>query len=609
MYTREGFESMTVIRLREIARENDIRLSAGISKSGIVDRLCEELIKDELPSPIKPEPQAEASSPVIRPISMPANDEPDPGITSPTPSFTRVPLHTPSRTASPLPPHGPATVNRGNVPGTNKPVFSLEGVRAWSNPRPQQNTSASTYQQRSAVPIGERRQPSPYGDRRPAARPFQTVNRFGPDATTDNTVEEERPRMETPVAEDRLPLSNVLSESVPPRQPVLTREPPVQREPAQSTAGTLPDLLAAPETDGCGTLNILDDGSGVLHVHNYMPSIDDIIVSHAQIRRFKLMTGDQVSGKVRLQGDAEKKPMLIYVTHVNGIEVGELPARVPFDSLTAVYPTVQIPLASQSSQKMLRTIDLVAPIGLGQRALIVAPPRCGKTELLKEICASVMERCPDAQMITLLPGERAEDITAARENLPGEVIASGFGTPSENITLAAALVTHHAMRMAEMKKNVVVVIDNLTNLCRAYNECAPQNARTMTGGLAAGCLNQPKRIFGAARALKEGGSLTVIAVLASDTGNPLDAAIADEFCGFANMEVHLTTKGSIDLFRSTTRKRELMQSPDIAAAAEKLRSYLCKKAPEEATAELDKMFEKTASNSVLLRRVDEITAQ
>ena len=352
------------------------------------------------------------------------------------------------------------------------------------------------------------------------------------------------------------------------------RTPMQPRDPA-APAG-LPDMLSAGEvTDGSGILEIHPEGYGFLRVHNYLPGRGDIYVSNAQIRRFHLRNGDSITGKVRPQRENDRFGALLYITEINGIDPDDTAERPAFDALTATYPTKQLLLSKKNPQNgLLRTMDLLCPIGLGQRALIVAPPHSGKTELMQSIASAIRAQHPRMPLMTLLLGERPEDITAARAQLPGEVVAVGFDEPLDSQTRCAEMVLERAMRLAEQKKDVIVFIDNLTNLCRAYNESAPQAARMLPGGLAANALAKPRHLFGAARALREGGSPTIIAVLTADTGSPLDAAIADEFRGTANMELYLNADGTINLRRSLTRKADLMQSEDAQKAAAALRAAI-----------------------------------
>ena len=325
-------------------------------------------------------------------------------------------------------------------------------------------------------------------------------------------------------------------------EPVRPDEPETRGEPVRTgqeqvriTRENVP--AAGPQNNSVrGILEVMQDGYGFLRSDNFLPGEDDIYVSPSQIRRFHLRTGDRVSGKVRPRRENETHAMLLYVTDVNGVDAEDVKEPVIFDTLTPVYPAKQILLSKKApDNKILRAIDLLCPIGFGQRALITAPSRSGKAALITAIADSIHAQYPEAELLCLMLGERPEDITIARDTAPGEVIYAGFDEPMENHTRIAELTLERAQRLAEQKKDVVLLVDSLTALCRAYSDCAPQNVRILSGGLAAGSMAKPKKLFGSARALREGGSLTIIAIMLSDTGIPLDQAIEKEFRGTANM--------------------------------------------------------------------------
>lgn len=624
MYSKENFESMTVVELRKVARENGVSLSAGISKQGIIERLCDKLVPAEpAEKPAAPAVAPAPAAPARRAASIVTDDEDTPVLT-PNTSFTRtlptsVPRPLPQQ-STPRPAPQQPTVNRGNVPGTNKPVFSLEGVRAWHNPRTYQQPAASS-------PYGQQRpqqrpmqQSSPYGPQRPQQRPFQTVSRFGPDAA-------QTPTPDSPAVEPAYRSEPVINEPAP--QPTYQNTPApsyaasdfrtrqgysplresasVQPAPEATSAINLPDLLAMGDvSDSTGVLDIHPEGYGFLRTGNFLPGSHDVYVSNAQIRRFQLKNGDLITGKTRPQRENDRYCAMLYITEINGVVPEDLQQRTAFESLTALPPDKQLKLSDgKDSPAALQLIDLVTPIGFGQRALIIAPPRSGKTALLRSMAASIHENYPEARIISLLLGERPEELYTARKELPGQVVYATFDEPVENQLRVSELALEHALRLVEQKKDVVLFVDSLTSLCRAYNDAAPQNARMLQGGLAAGAVNKPKRLFGAARNVEEGGSLTVIAVMTADTLSPLDAAIADEFHGAANMELRLVRSASallspmIDLCASDTRNAQLMQSAEqtecnrlIHALAEKLGS-------EKAIAEVLPLMKKARSAKTL----------
>ncbi len=623
MYSKEAFEAMKVVDLRAIARENHVTLSAGISKQGIVDRLCAALIKPEEEE--TPE-EEQSATPIIRRVASIVSDDDDTPVLTPNVPFNRNSLASspaaavqrPAVRPSPAVPQAPnpgqPTVNRGNIPGTNKPVFSLEGVRAWHNPRTyQQQQSSSPFTQRAGAGFSQQRAATPpYGQQRSMQRPTPTVSRFGPDSSQADAPaadapapayrNESRPAPQYGQQEQRGGYNNPTYNQPAYSNDYRSRAPMQQRDPSAAPAG-LPDMLNAGDAvDGTGILEIHPEGYGFLRAQNYLPSSGDIYVSNAQIRRFHLRNGDSISGKVRAQRENDRYGALLYITEINGINPDDTTERPNFDSLTATYPTKQLMLSKKNTQnKLLRTIDLLCPIALGQRALIIAPPHSGKTELLQAIAAAIRAQHPRSPMMTLLLGERPEDITAARAQLPGEVIAVGFDEPLENQARSAEMVIERGMRLAEQKKDVIILLDSLTNLCRAYNECAPQTTRMLPGGLAANALAKPRHLFGAARSLREGGSLTVIAVMTADTGSPLDAAIADEFRGTANMELYLNADGTMDLARSNTRKADQMLSEDAQKAASTLRSGIA--GSDHAWQYVCDLLEQTDDNDALIDKL------
>ena len=324
-------------------------------------------------------------------------------------------------------------------------------------------------------------------------------------------------------------------------------------------------------TDGvnevCGILEILTDGFGFLRTDNYLSGTGDIYVSPTQIRRFNLKTGDEVSGKARFQKD-EKFPALIYVDAVNGDSLDISIKRKPFSSLTPIYPDKRIPLRTNQVDFAMRLIDLIAPIGYGQRGLIVAPPKAGKTTMLKSIAKSIRGGDKDLKLIVLLIDERPEEVTDMQRSIDGEVIYSTFDEPPEHHAKVAEIVLERAQRLVEHGKDVVILLDSLTRLARAYNLTIPPTGRTLSGGLDPGALHSPKRFFGAARNIENGGSLTILATALIETGSRMDDMIFEEFKGTGNMEIHLDRRLSekrifpaIDIYKSGTRKEELLLKP------------------------------------------------
>lgn len=315
-----------------------------------------------------------------------------------------------------------------------------------------------------------------------------------------------------------------------------------------------------------GILELLADGFGFLRTDNYLSGTGDIYVSPTQIRRFNLKTGDEVSGKARFQKD-ERFPALIYVDTVNGDTLDVAINRKPFDILTPVYPDRRIKLKTSQVDFATRLIDLIAPIGYGQRGLIVAPPKAGKTTILKNIAKSITESDKNIKLLVLLIDERPEEVTDMQRSIDGEVIYSTFDEPPEHHIKVAEIVIERAQRLVEHGRDVVILLDSITRLARAYNLTIPPTGRTLSGGLDPGALHKPKRFFGAARNIENGGSLTILATALTETGSRMDDMIYEEFKGTGNMEIHLDRKLSekrifpaVDIYKSGTRKEELLLS-------------------------------------------------
>ena len=325
---------------------------------------------------------------------------------------------------------------------------------------------------------------------------------------------------------------------------------------------------------GEGVLEILQDGFGFLRSadSSYLAGPDDVYVSPTQIRRFNLHTGDTVAGSVRPPKDSERYFALLKVAEINFEEPENVRSKVLFENLTPYFPEERFILEQGTGSLedlTARIIDLAAPIGRGQRGLIVSPPKAGKTILLQNIASSITANYPDAQLIVLLIDERPEEVTDMRRTVRGEVVSSTFDEPATRHVQVADMVLEKAKRLAEHKKDVVILLDSITRLARAYNTVAPASGKVLTGGVDANALQKPKRFFGAARNLEEGGSLTIIATALVDTGSRMDEVIFEEFKGTGNMEIHLDRRISekrvypaIHINRSGTRREELLMEPD-----------------------------------------------
>ncbi|HQE67210.1 MAG TPA: transcription termination factor Rho [Bacillota bacterium] len=317
-----------------------------------------------------------------------------------------------------------------------------------------------------------------------------------------------------------------------------------------------------------GILEILPDGFGFLRSDNYQSGDRDTYISPSQIRRFNLRTGDRITGITRAPKEGEKFPALLYVQGVNGDNPESVTRRPYFEDLTPIFPNRKIVLESNPKDLSTRIIDLLAPIGMGQRGMIVSPPKAGKTILLKKIANSITANYPKIELIVLLIDERPEEVTDMKRSINGDVIYSTFDEMPENHCKVAEMVLERAKRLVEQKKDVVILLDSITRLARAYNLTIAPTGRTLSGGLDPGALYKPKKFFGAARNIEEGGSLTILATALVDTGSRMDDVIYEEFKGTGNMEVHLDRKLSekrifpaIDMNRSGTRREEMLLTP------------------------------------------------
>jgi transcription termination factor Rho len=337
-----------------------------------------------------------------------------------------------------------------------------------------------------------------------------------------------------------------------------------------------------------GVLEILPDGFGFLRVEGYSPGPEDIYVSASQIRRFNLRTGDLVSGQVRPPKDNERYFALLKVQAVNFVDPDLLRTRNHFEEFTPVYPFERVRLETHPKETAMRLVDVMAPIGKGQRGMIVAPPKAGKTTLLKKIANSITENHPEIILIVLLIDERPEEVTDMSRSVKGEVVSSTFDLPSENHVRVAELVLERAKRMVEVGRDVVILLDSITRLARAYNLVEPPSGRTLSGGVDPSALHKPKRFFGAARKMEEGGSLTIMATALVETGSRMDEVIFEEFKGTGNMELHLDRKladrrifPAIDIIKSGTRKEELLLKSEELECTWVLRKVLGSLGPAE----------------------------
>lgn len=354
-----------------------------------------------------------------------------------------------------------------------------------------------------------------------------------------------------------------------------------------------------------GVLEISDNGNfGLLRSNNYLSGPNDIYVSLSQIRRFNLKIGDEVSGKVRIPKEGEKYKALLFVESINGENPEAAARRQPFEKLIPIYPTERIKLETDSQDLSSRLMDIISPIGKGQRGVIVAPPKAGKTTLLKKIAQSIATNHPESKLIVLLIDERPEEVTDMQRCIQGDVIYSTFDEEPEHHTKVAYMVLERAKRMVEQGQDVIILLDSLTRLARAYNLTITRTGRTLSGGLDTGALLMPKKFFGAARNVENGGSLTILATALVETGSRMDDMIFEEFKGTGNMEVHLDRKlqerrifPAIDIYKSGTRREDLLLNKTELEATYNIRQKMYNESNSQAVTEkLINLLSKTKNN-------------
>ncbi len=360
---------------------------------------------------------------------------------------------------------------------------------------------------------------------------------------------------------------------------------------------------------GEGVLEILPEGYGFLRSQdwNYLYGPDDIYVSPSQIKRFDMRTGDTIQGRVRPPKEGERYLALLKVETLNGVDPDKAKHRIAFDNLRPRYPEERLVLEREDGDVSMRILDLIAPIGRGQRSLIVSPPKAGKTILLQKIANAIVANQPDAKVIVLLIDERPEEVTDMEENVPAEIISSTFDEPADRHTQVAEMVIEKAKRLVEYQHDVVILLDSITRLARAYNTTVPHSGKILSGGVDANALHRPKRFFGAARNIEEGGSLTIIATALIETGSRMDEVIFEEFKGTGNSEVLLDRQISdkriypaIDLNRSSTRKEELLLNEVELNRMYLLRNFLSDMPPAEAIQFMIERLRRTDTNQEFL---------
>ena len=456
-----------------------------------------------------------------------------------------------------------------------------------------------------AKPVRKKREPKPKQPRKPR----ETAKKEAP-AEETKAPEKEAAAPAAPEAKERKPRPQRQDrQDRPERQDRQDRKPREQREQKPDVKKFNVDMDGVIE--GTGILEMMSDGYGFLRSadYNYLTSPDDVYVSPSQIKLFGLKTGDTVQGAIRPPKEGEKYFALLKVSKINGLDPEKTRERVPFEYLTPLFPDEKLKLVTHPAGKDLgnRMIDLFTPIGKGQRGLIVAQPKTGKTFLLKDIANAIATNHPECYLIVLLVDERPEEVTDMKRSVNGEVIASTFDMHADNHVRVANIVIEKAKRMTESGHDVVILLDSITRLARAYNTVAPASGKVLSGGVEANALTKPKKFFGAARNIEGGGSLTILATALTETGSKMDEVIFEEFKGTGNMELQLDRSlankrmyPAIDLTKSSTRREDLLLEDGIITRMRMLRKHLADMKPDEAMTFLRKHMMGTTTNEEFL---------
>ena len=598
-------KSMTVIQLRRVARENNIILSAGMNKAEIIEKLSPIIDPETAPvqQSIWDEMDSVSSDNTVKqpeteqPASLEIESNPEPEEVETISESDSVDRSEPEEIEKPqtVEPKYQAAWHSPNSPVPGHQNFQAPGVSrpAWQNTTP------------SGRPILPEQRPSPL-------RAHSFGPRFGPASMTEHEPNDTQPTEETaPSPVMPSPISTIPSAI----SSVTESDTEVQSDldDSLSSAPTLEELLSSGDfVEGSGILELHPDGYGFLRAPNFLPSSKDIYVSMAQIRRFSLRTGDYIEGKIRPQREGDKFAALLYIDTVNGISEEESLTRPLFDELTPVYPSRRISLENLhgKSDPTLRLIDLIAPLGFGQRGLLLCPPDTGKRELLQNYANVLASNYPDITVLTLLINVTPEDVTWYREQVSCPVLASTFDQAPEAHLRLTEMVMERAMRLVEQKKDVIILVDSLTLLAKVYSTAALQQGRNVPGMVNPASLLRAKKLFGAARAMKEGGSLTVIATMDVQTGNRVDDSVVEEFKGTANMELTLDQDlakagitPAINLHRSFTKNSDILLNNAQKEGLNLIRQLLGTISSETAIPQLISMMDKTSTNAELLTKM------
>lgn len=660
---KSELQAMTVIQLRKLAKENGVKLGAGIDKAGIVDRLMENIAEEEpaaqpaaQPEVVKPDPETlhEASLSADVTSALPGSgyrswNNPQQERTGYRQAWQARPVQNREPVAKPSWQRTPNTANRfGPQSRQQAPENEMQQQPVQAPMQPEYQRPVMQQEQRPAAPapqdtaprldgyrLGYRAAPqrpnyqnrNEYGQRDPNYGGYQQRGNYQQNNYNNSGYQ---PRNQYQQQGGYQQQNNYRQNnggygyqprSYAPQQSAeqnyndnLYRLGRDQQFAEQMEAGQLPDMMqVAAGEPAQGILEILPDGYGFLRGRTLQPGRKDVYVSMAQIRRYGLRTGDRVEGTARQQRENDKYAALLVVEKINGEEAVENAERLAFEQLVPVYPNKRIVLESpEDTLPAIRLVDLIAPIGFGQRAMIVAPPESNRLVLLREMSRAIKRNDPDAEVLMLLIDVAPEEVTELSEAADTEVFASTFADAPETQTRVCETMLERAQRLVEMNRNVVILLDSLTKLTRAYQAVLSQGGRPMTNTVTPAALVRPKRFFGAARNTREAGSLTVIATIATGTGSRVDDIIYEEFKGTANMELFLCTEQPgdpvqpmIDLQLSGTKKEDMLLSAEQKEGLRAVRKVLGSATNGEAVVQLIDLMQKTKSNADLLERLKE----
>ena len=579
----ENLQEKNLAELRAMAQALGVKNIGKYRKNELIEMLT----KSEAPAPKKRgRPTKAAAGQKAKPAEQKSEvTESKPKQENPGKRIERKPKQKPEPAAEEeKPPVSAEQKPEGSAQEPPKPEAKEEATEKQDQRRREYSRQNNRYQKGNARHFGYNN-----GERRYPNQSYQSMNQNG-----------QEPRVNRPAA----PAASSASGE---------EEKPYYNQEYGTANPAVPRML---ESENCppveGVLEVLPDGYGFLRMNNYYSGPKDIYLSITQIRRFSLKTGDYVEGRARPHREGDKFDALMYIDRVNGLAPDENARRKSFEELVPIFPNERYTLetAGEGNSLSARLIDLIAPIGKGQRAMIVSQPKAGKTTLLKQIAAGISANYPDSHLMVLLIDERPEEVTEMKRVIQGEVIYSTFDELPEHHTRIAEMVQERAMRLVEQGKDVVILLDSLTRLTRAYNLVIPPTGRTLSGGMDPGALHKPKRFFGAARNIEGGGSLTVIATALVETGSRMDDIVYEEFKGTGNMEIHLDRKlaekrvfPAIDIYKSGTRREELLLSKEELEGVYMLRKFLAGGGAAEVTEQVVPMMAKTSTNEDFLSKL------